>query len=363
MRLYIHQLNHVYSLLQTGKLEDAAKEFVQALQDIDFTNLQTGEPLTVDFYGLEVLFRIDGVLSKIDRNTFWKKVQSFPIKSVSSLLEDFQLFLDKCMKQLPSAGDPYRTSQLRLLADQHSTLPGLQYLLALALGIEGAEKADSSKIQQSLVVFSLLAPLAKDEWISNGADSQSLIFSQTRINALARYLRLLEPKEALDILNRELSAGWSAEAGHLHDHLITRRESLADAVNLKEKIEKNLEESSRQYQIKHVEMLVIFFGLIALVLGILHIVPSQKTVSDALALILGLSFGLIAAQAIILSLLASNNSQRCCRFIVGIISLLSLWSLSMSATDVKKQSVLTQDQLINEKKEIPEHPSEINEKG
>lgn len=330
MKLFLTELNQVYSLLQSEQIEEAAKAFAQAMKDIDSTSLITKEPLTVDFSALEALFRVDQALCRIDRKRFWKQVQNTPKFPSLALLLDIQLFVEQCMTVYPSANDLYRASQLRHLSQQHCDLPGLQYLLALALANEGVLKANKSVIHESLEIFVQLGPLAKGGTTLDGLRTQSTIFAQTRINVLLQYLRFLDPKQALDILNNELNAGWTREAASLHDHLITRRESLADAVNLTEKMEKTFETSGQAHQIKHIEILAIFFGLIALVVATLQVVPTQPSLSQALALLLGLSLALIGALGFALGQLASNKAQKWGRVIGGFVSLgvLGIWSIN-----------------------------------
>jgi hypothetical protein len=320
MKLFLHELNHVYSLVRSEKTEEAGKAFVQAMKDVDSTSLITKEPLTVDFSALEALFRIDQALCRIDRKRFWKQVRDAS-KSPSPTLPDIQLFIEQCMTAYPAANDLYRASQLKHLSQQHSDLPGLQYLLALALANGGAAKTNKSAIHESLEIFAQLAPLAKGGTALDGLGTQSAIFAQTRVNALLHYLRFLDPKQALDTLDDELNAGWTPVAAPLHDHLITRRESLADAVNLTEKMEKTFETLGQAHQIKHIEILAIFFGLMALVVATVQILPTQPSLSQALALLLGLSLALTGALGLGLGLLASNKAQRWGRVIAGFVSL------------------------------------------
>lgn len=335
MMAYLHELKGVISSLKTEKIEEAAKAFVKAIADINSISLTTQKPLTVDFAALEVLFRLDQSLGRVNRNAFWIEVANLQKATSSQLLPDIQMFINDCMKVYPSADDLYRTSQLKHLSKQHNNLPGLQYLFALTLLSEGSSKADIHATQECLEIFKQLAPLAKGGVAIDGMGTQSFVFSQTRVNSLSLHLRLLEPKQALDILTQELNTDWTYEAGYLRDHLITRRESLADAVSLKEKMDKVLEEATSQYQTKHSEILIAFLGLVAFLLGALNIIPKQ-TVSNGLALIFGLSLGLIGALGISLAMLAPAGPQRSLRFVVGLLFLVSLgtWAFMLSLNEM-----------------------------
>ncbi len=338
--LHLHELNSVISFLQAGKLEEATKGFVQSITDTNSTSLITNKLLTTDFATLEALFRLDQSLGKINRHVFWETVADLQKINLPQLLPDIQLFINDCLKMYPSADDLYRTSQLKHLSKQHNNLPGLQYLFALALMNEGAAKTDIRATRECMEIFKHLAPLAKGGIAIDGMGVQSLVFSQTRITHLQQHLRLLETKQALEVLTEELNADWTFEAGLLRDHLITRKESLADGVNLKEKMDKALEETTSQYQTKHSEILIAFLGLVAFLLGALNIIPKQS-VPDGLALIFGLSLGLIGALGIALGLLASPGLQKWLRFIIGLLSLASLgtWAFLLSPKETPTVSI------------------------
>ncbi len=130
----------------------------------------------------------------------------------------------------------------------------------------------------------------------------------------------------------------------------SRGESLADAVNLKEKIDNSLEETSKQYQSKHIEILVIFFGLITLVMGALHIAPTQKTLFDALGLMIGLSLSLVAFIGVTLALITPSWLQKFYRFCIGTIAFTLLYIGAISQ-DRRVDQTLPVTQSLNDKSE------------
>ena len=328
----IHVLNAINDLLAAKKLEEAATQFAKLIKSSTNSDQQSAASLSLDFGTLGGLFQIDRTLSTLNRTIFWEQVEKNLKGSTPNLPYIIKLFMEEAMKSLPGLNDPYRISQLQSLFNKNRSLSGLQYLIGRALGVEGIDTENPEKLRKSLLIFTQLSVLT----IPSQYEQKPTVFTRERINTLMNYLSLLDLKQALEILDEQFNDGWLSEAGNIRDHLITRRESLRDAValkvkteksliELKDNIEKSLKESSSEYQVKHIEILIVFFALIALVTGVLHVMPAKKTSFDTFGFMIGLSLSLIGFMGISLVFLATNIKQMLTRGILGVLALLILY--------------------------------------
>lgn len=333
MRVHVAEFNVVCERILKKEVLQAAELFAQALKDLATSGLHKDFSINIDFETLEQLFRFDQALSIIDRTAFWSNVG----KEVSLFsFKDFELFMHLA-KQLPPPEDPHRTNQLKKLSEQYPDLPGLQYLLTLALQEEGAQTNSIEKIKTALRLFEILSTLVK----STPYSSQEESFARRRAITLLHYLRCLPSKEGLDLLSTVFKEGWANRTGNLYDHLLTRRESLLDILGVEKQVRETLDLATKQfentakqhdeniktYEKRHIEIIGVFFAVVTIAVGGLQILHFQRDIFESLILLTGLSFSLIGALSIGFAFFPQKIWHKVARLALGVAALAALFAL------------------------------------
>lgn len=275
----LDMINDVYSALKMEQFEEAAQKFVDALKRYEINERDHV------FSFFDKLSELDVYLNSVDRETFWQNVdKDF---SMHPLLhaQDIDTYL-KIIRRQPPRDDKYRVAQLFQLPRR----PWFQFLLAKSLANEGSDKS----LQQA-------SKMLKEVALKVHAEDDRVLVANLRGNVLNARTSSMSFEEGIKLIDGAFEDGWANESFNLRNHMVTRRSSLKEAIELREQFAN----TAKKYETRFLEMLTLFTTVVSLSIGGLGIVRGGGDLHSKLTLLLGLCLCLGTLFSFLLAVLRS----------------------------------------------------------
>ncbi len=318
LRTNLHDLKEVANLLRRGNFQDAAEKFVKVFRDIDQQSSKDEKQLGwIDFGLIQCLFDIDQELEGNKRRGFWEELnKKGKNKRFLIFPGDVGDYVENVLKVNCDIGDNLRIQKLEGLSSKYHQKIIFKEMLAYALG----EGENGSDLRRALDLFESL-----DSHIEECDDRQK--FTWRRANIFNNYITTLPTiEETYKVLTDELEKEWIEYDVTMRDHLVMRSIMLKDSLKIVEKIhdvEKNVEQKieaiAEKIKIDHIAILSFFAIMLTMAFGGIRIFEVQTSIQNALILLVGLSFCLIAALSAFLGLLRGGL-----RYAIGAVVMISL---------------------------------------